>query len=68
MVEITGLEQKRCWDAGEFPPPKRVGRARRGDGRPRACRSFWHRADVELFARCQSMADFHRLRQQPGEP
>jgi glyoxylase-like metal-dependent hydrolase (beta-lactamase superfamily II) len=24
VVEITGLEQKRCWDAGEFPPVEKV--------------------------------------------
>jgi hypothetical protein len=71
VAYLLGVARSTIWswvDAGEFPPPKRVGKARRGDGRNRACRSFWHRDDIELFARCRSMAEYRRLKLQRGEP
>jgi predicted DNA-binding transcriptional regulator AlpA len=65
VAHRLGVARSTIWswvDAGEFPPPKRVGKARRSDGKHRACRSFWHREDIELFARCRSMAEFTRLK------
>jgi predicted DNA-binding transcriptional regulator AlpA len=67
VAALLGISRSTVWtwlDAGELPAPKRVGRSQEGTRRQRACRTLWHRGDIELFARCQSMAEYRRLKQQ----
>ena len=54
VAAMLGVHRSTVWrwlDAGLIPPPRRVGR-----------RTLWCREEVELFARCRSMAEFERLR------
>jgi predicted DNA-binding transcriptional regulator AlpA len=57
VAALLGVHRATIWrwlDQGLIPLPRRVG------GLPR-----WVRSEIELFARCASMAEFHRLRRQP---
>jgi prophage regulatory protein len=54
VAAMLGVARSTVWrwlDAGLIPQPRRVGR-----------RTLWCREEVELFARCHSMAEFERLR------
>ena len=54
VAVMLGVHRSTVWrwlDAGLIPPPRRVGR-----------RTLWCRDEVELFARCRSMAEFERQR------
>jgi predicted DNA-binding transcriptional regulator AlpA len=56
VATLLGVHRSTVWrwlDQQLIPPPRRVG------GRTR-----WVRAEIELFVRCSSMAEFHRLRRQ----
>jgi excisionase family DNA binding protein len=56
VAALLGVHRSTIWrwlDQGLIPQPRRVG------GRTR-----WVRAEIELFARCSSMAEFRRLRRQ----
>jgi excisionase family DNA binding protein len=56
VAALLGVHRSTIWrwlDQGLIPQPRRVG------GRTR-----WVRAEIELFARCSSMSEFKRLRQQ----
>jgi excisionase family DNA binding protein len=56
VAALLGVHRSTIWrwlDRGLIPQPRRVG------GRTR-----WVRAEIELFARCSSMAEFHRLLRQ----
>ena len=67
VAALLGISRSTVWtwvDAGLFPMPKRVGRSQGNTGRQRACRTFWHRDDIELFARAQNMAEYRRLKRQ----
>ena len=54
VAALLAVARSTVWrwlDAGLIPPPRRVGR-----------RTLWAREEVELFARCRTMAEFERLR------
>jgi excisionase family DNA binding protein len=54
VAALLAVARSTVWrwlDAGLIPPPRRVGR-----------RTLWCRAEVELFARCRTMAEFERHR------
>jgi hypothetical protein len=66
VAALLGVARSTIWiwvDRREFPEPKRVGKRRSPTGVLHACRSFWHREDVELFARCRDMGEYRRLKQ-----
>ena len=61
-----GIGRSTLWrwvDQGLVPPPVRVGKVRRSDGRTRSQASRWRAADIELFQECNSMAEFRRRKQ-----
>jgi excisionase family DNA binding protein len=58
VAVMLGVHRSTVWrwlDAGLIPAPRRVGG-----------RTLWSREEVELFARCRSMAEFQRLRRSIG--
>ncbi len=65
VARLLGCARSSVWawlDAGQFPEPKRVGKFRLADGRQRSGRTFWYRADIQLFARCRDMAEYRKLK------
>jgi excisionase family DNA binding protein len=60
VAALLGIHRSTVWrwiDQGLLPPPRRIGG-----------RTLWLRADVELFARCNSLGELRRLKAKPGEP
>lgn len=56
VAALLGVHRSTVWrwlDAGLIPRPRRLGG-----------RTLWCRAELELFARCGSMAEFARHRRQ----
>ncbi len=56
VAALPGVHRSTVWrwlDAGLIPAPRRLGG-----------RTLWCRAEIELFARCDSLAEFARLRRQ----
>lgn len=54
VAAMLGVHRSTVWrwlDGGRIPAPRRVGG-----------RTLWSREDIELFARCDSMAEFARAR------
>jgi excisionase family DNA binding protein len=58
VAALLGIHRSTVWrwlDQKLIPQPRRVGG-----------RTLWSREEIELFARCGSMAEFRRLRRQAG--
>ena len=54
VAALLGVHRSTVWrwlDGGLVPQPRRVGG-----------RTLWRRREIELFAACDSMAEFARLR------
>jgi excisionase family DNA binding protein len=54
VAAMLGVHRSTVWrwlDGGRIPAPRRVGG-----------RTLWSREEVELFARCDSMDEFIRMR------
>ena len=58
VAAMLGVHRSTIWrwlDGELIPAPRRIGR-----------RTLWSREEIELFARCTSMAEFRRLRRVEG--
>jgi excisionase family DNA binding protein len=56
VAALLGVHRSTVWrwlEQGLIPEPRRLGG-----------RTLWPRADIALFARCRSMAEYRRLRQE----
>jgi excisionase family DNA binding protein len=56
VAALLGIHRSTVWrwlDHGFIPAPRRIGG-----------RTLWLREDIELFARCSSLAEFRRLKAQ----
>jgi excisionase family DNA binding protein len=54
VAALLGVHRSTIWrwlEQDLIPRPRRIGG-----------RTLWSRADIELFAKCSSMAEFRRLR------
>jgi excisionase family DNA binding protein len=58
VAALLGVHRSTVWrwlEQGLIPRPRRIGG-----------RTLWAQADIELFARCSSLADFQRQRARPA--
>lgn len=66
VAVMLGICRSTVWawlDQEELPEPLRFGKVRTGD-QERSARTLWRKADIALFAECESMAEFRRRKRQ----